>query len=199
MTDLWHESLEVDGPALTLLAQEVESLRTGCRAHNQVVMFLTKRPERLLEWQQLHFPNGLPPQAWVGTTAEDQSWADKRIPHLIQVEADVRYLSCEPMVGGVVLRPEWLSRELEWVIAGGESGSKARRNTAEPSWFRSLMDQCDKADIPFFFKQWGAHDEVGKRVGKKTAGCELDGCERKEWPGTWGPFRRTSWNLGVTP
>jgi protein gp37 len=42
---------------------------------------------------------------------------------------------------------------LHWIIAGGESGSKAR--PPHPDWFRSLRDQCAAASVPFLFKQWG--------------------------------------------
>ena len=63
--------------------------------------------------------------------------------------------------------------DIHWVIAGGESGPGARR--PKPEWFRSLRDQCASAQVGFFFKQWGAFNEAGKRVGKKRAGRELDG------------------------
>jgi len=42
---------------------------------------------------------------------------------------------------------------IDWVIAGGESGPKAR--ASHPGWFRSMRDQCVAAQVPFFFKQWG--------------------------------------------
>ncbi len=43
---------------------------------------------------------------------------------------------------------------LDWVIAGGESGPGAR--PMQPWWLQSLRDQCQSAEVPFFFKQWGA-------------------------------------------
>lgn len=55
---------------------------------------------------------------------------------------------------------------IDWVIVGGESGPKSR--PIDPEWVIDLRDQCQRADVPFFFKQWG-----GKN--KKKAGRALDG------------------------
>lgn len=178
MTDLWHESLAVDGPELSALAKEVKALRGACTSA-QVVMFLTKRADKLLAWQRHHFPNGLPDEVWVGCTVESQKYADTRIPLLTQVKAKVHYLSCEPMFGQVNLDPTWL-RNLEWIIVGGESGHKAR--PGNPSWYRSLRDQANAANIPFHFKQWGEWDVNGIRIGKKKAGRHLDGRTWDELP-----------------
>jgi protein gp37 len=90
-------------------------------------------------------------------------------------------------------------RRINWVIAGGESGAKAR--PSHPDWFRALRDQCAAAGVPYFFKQWGewlpeddAYDrdlkciEAGPppngmyRVGKKGAGAMLDGTLHREFP-----------------
>lgn len=70
--------------------------------------------------------------------------------------------------------------QLDWVIAGGESGPGAR--LMHPDWARSIRDQCKAAGVPFFFKQWGEFDHRNIRVGKKEAGSILDGREHKEWP-----------------
>ena len=86
------------------------------------------------------------------------------------VPAAVRFLSCEPLLGPL---NDLDLTGVHWVIAGGESGPGARR--PKPEWFRSLRDQCAEAEVDFFFKQWGAFNADGKRVGKKKAGRELDG------------------------
>jgi protein gp37 len=65
------------------------------------LLLLTKRPEAMLDWQRTEFPTGLPPWVWVGVTAEDQQRSDERIPVLLQVQAAVRFVSCEPMIGPV--------------------------------------------------------------------------------------------------
>jgi protein gp37 len=88
---------------------------------------------------------------------------------------------------------------IDWVIAGGESGPGARPMSVE--WARSLRAQCEAAAVPFFFKQWGEwapqtssvvrtasgaetvlDDAAMVKVGKRTAGAELDGREHKEFP-----------------
>uniref|UniRef100_UPI003F499BE5 phage Gp37/Gp68 family protein n=1 Tax=Streptosporangium sp. CA-256172 TaxID=3240076 RepID=UPI003F499BE5 len=114
---------------------------------------------------------------WLGVSVEDQHWADIRIPPLRRTPAAVRFLSVEPLLGPVDLSRhlgvEWMESfegwgaellaslagrvgpdgGLDWVIAGGESGPRAR--PAHPDWFRTLRDQCEAAGTPFFFKQWG--------------------------------------------
>jgi protein gp37 len=148
------------------------------------------------------------PNAWLGVSAENQRWARVRLPLLADTPAVVRFASCEPLLGELDIRP-WLDgspgRGLDWVIAGGESGPGAR--PMHPDWARSLRDQCQAADVAFFFKQWGAWaptgvrglgdnerercvgdpDELGareviRRIGKKAAGRELDGRTWDEFP-----------------
>lgn len=110
-----------------------------------------------------------PPNVWIGTTVEDQTRADERIPHLLRIPARVRFLSCEPLLGPVNLNEHQpflhaasegpmkyrglLAGQIHWVICGGESGGQAR--PMHPFWLRSLRNQCQNAGVPFFFKQWG--------------------------------------------
>jgi protein gp37 len=103
------------------------------------------------------------PNLWLGTSAENQEYADKRIPELLQTPAAVRWVSAEPLLGPIdfhgILHPEnfvlagvpvgWIN----WVVCGGESGPGAR--PMHPEWARSIRDQCAAADVPFFFKQVG--------------------------------------------
>jgi protein gp37 len=111
------------------------------------------------------------PNVWLGVSVENQPWADIRIPALLDTPAAVRWLSCEPLLSPVDLT-RWLHestcalategmctcfepREVrpDWVVVGGESGPGAR--PMHPDWARSLRDQCQAADLPFLFKQWG--------------------------------------------
>lgn len=121
-----------------------------------------------------------------GTSVESQKWADVRIPLLLGTPAAVRFLSCEPLLGKVLLcrcdgaqyevssQPFLISPEcplhgairVDWVIVGGESGSHARPML--PAWARGLRDQCAAASIPYFFKQWGEWAPCG--VESQTAG-----------------------------
>lgn len=100
------------------------------------------------------------PNVWLGMSVEDQPTADERMPVLSATPAAVRYVSAEPLLGPVDLRP-WLvaTPRLDWVIVGGESGPGAR--PMHPDWVRSLRDQCAEAGVPFFFKQWGEFSPAG--------------------------------------
>lgn len=157
-------------------------------------LLLTKRPQNIGKMLPA-FWDEVKGHVWLGTTVEDQKHADLNIPHLLQHDAAVRFVSCEPLLGpvdlvsvGAIAPPHWpfftpeaeLCRDplcgrsgphyprefncrwglepkgrlgLNWVIAGGESGPKAR--PSHPDWYRSLRDQCAKAEVPFLFKQWG--------------------------------------------
>lgn len=124
------------------------------------------------------------PHFWLGVSVEDQKTADERVPLLLQTPSVVRFVSYEPALGPVDFTSylfgdytdiagktgrDW-TEVLSWVIAGGESGPKAR--PSHPDWFRAVRDQCQAAVIPFFFKQWGQFVPVtvDDRFGKATAG-----------------------------
>ncbi len=100
---------------------------------------------------------------WLGVSVEDRKYGLPRIDELRRARAGVRFLSIEPLLED--LGPLDLT-DIDWVIVGGESGPGARPMRSE--WVSSIRDQCSKADVPFFFKQWGG-------VRKKEAGRELDG------------------------
>ena len=113
-------------------------------------LLLTKRPHlarRLAPWS-----NAWPVHVWLGTTVENQVFADQRIRFLPDVPCRYRFLSCEPLLGPVDLS-KYLGG-LHWIIAGGESGGRAR--PTHPDWIRGLRDQCVTAGVAFHFKQWGA-------------------------------------------
>lgn len=213
-------------------------------------LLLTKRPENVLGkcmWP-IH-PSGIYQEGmsfaeshrrsnvWLGTSVENQEYADKRIPELLKCRdlSPVLFLSCEPLLGPVDLNADggWLvpweksdgvcgpdawnemfvcannhsakrylksekhgrniclqsgceatvypaKPEIDWVIAGGESGPEAR--PSKPDWFRSLCDQCQAAGVPFLFKQWGEFDGNLQRVGKVRAGRSLEGVIHDGFP-----------------
>jgi protein gp37 len=169
-------------------------------------LILTKRPEKIFslgtDAAGEIFDNWLMRQknVWLGTSIEDQKTADKRIPELLKICAHVRFISCEPMLQKINLGPA--VNEIEWVICGGESGPDAR--AMNPDWARSLRGQCQAAQVPFFFKQWGEwapaeafqisesstfkhkpmdmNGTMMYRVGKGMAGRLLDGREWRDWP-----------------
>jgi len=104
-----------------------------------------------------------PDNVWIGTTVENQEMANKRIPELLKIPSEVRFLSCEPLLENIdifTLRnsgigPVHVAKNIDWVICGGESGPNAR--PMHPDWARSLRGQCASVGIPFMFKQWGNH------------------------------------------
>lgn len=137
-------------------------------------LLLTKRPENVASMVPAQWSaDGYPANVWVGTSTENQHYANKRIPELLYVPARVRFLSVEPLLGPLDLS-EYLSEGgIHWAIVGGESGPKAR--PMNPDWVRSLRDQCNAAGVAFLFKQWGG-------VRKHETGRILDGRTWDEYP-----------------
>lgn len=145
-------------------------------------LLLTKRPENILTmvpdgWVSVVAPclPEWPSNAWIGTTVENQRYADLRLPKLIDVPAPVRFISYEPALGPLDLTP-WIA-DLQWVIAGGESGPHAR--PSHPRWFRDVQQQCAAAAVAFHFKQWGEYAPA-HRIGDalkpgKTIFVDLEG------------------------
>lgn len=171
-------------------------------------LLLTKRPSSIRKLLPLGYE--FPSNVWLGVTVENQERADKQIKYLQDFPSvSVRFLSCEPLLGPIdirkYLKPGRNGVRIDWVICGGESERGAR--PMNPEWAESLLKQCQDAGVPFFFKQWGNWallDQVdpsfvGKReavvlrrqdgtpvellrVGKKTAGRELNGNIWSEFP-----------------
>ena len=158
MSDLFHDEVP------DTYIRQVFAVMEEARQHTFQV--LTKRAERA---RKLAATLPWPENVWFGVSIENSYWS-RRTEALRGVPAAVRFLSCEPLLGPL---NNLDLTDIHWVIAGGESGPGARR--PKPEWFRSLRDQCAAAQVGFFFKQWGAFNEEGKRVGKKRAGRELDG------------------------
>ena len=158
MSDLFHEDVPLD-----FIKRVFETMS---KANWHQFQVLTKRPERLAQvCDQLDWT----PNIWMGVSVENQRYA-YRSTLLSQIPAAIRFLSVEPLVG----RVEDLPLEgIHWVIVGGESGPKAR--PLDPSWVQEVYDQCRRADVPFFFKQWGG-------VQKKKAGRILEGRTWDEMP-----------------
>ena len=156
MSDLFHKDVPDD---------YVEAVgRVMERANWHTYQVLTKRSSRLRDMLQtrLQFAADLP-NIWWGVSVEDQAHGLVRIKHLQQAPAAVRFLSIEPLLEDL---GEVSLDGIHWVIVGGESGAGARPMQKE--WVLSLRDQCERARVPFFFKQWGG-------VHKSKAGRELDG------------------------
>ena len=97
------------------------------------------------------------PNVWLGVSVEDQAAADDRIPELLDTPAAVRFLSCEPLLGQLMLRRPIVPGSfpgLHWIIVGGESGPGAR--PCDVGWIRDIVQQCKAAAVPVFVKQLGS-------------------------------------------
>ncbi|MEE9422761.1 MAG: phage Gp37/Gp68 family protein [Gammaproteobacteria bacterium] len=131
---------------------------------------LTKRSERMRDYFSHRI---VPDNAWLGVSVEDKKYGKPRITDLLSIKAKTRFLSIEPLLedlGRVRLAG------IHWVIVGGESGLGAR--PMQEQWVIKLRDQCKKANVDFFFKQWGAWGVDGIKRSKKANGRKLQG---KTW------------------
>ena len=172
MSDLFHKDIP------ELFVRKCFEVMLDVDRH--VYQVLTKRPARAAKFinekhSDLFSGRGLPEHIWIGTSIENQE-VDYRVRHLLNVDAQVRFLSCEPLIGpidlGSFIGPDH-QRVISWVIVGGESGPGARPIEAE--WVRRIRDQCGIADVAFFFKQWGG-------LTPKAGGRQLDGITWDEYP-----------------
>jgi protein gp37 len=156
MSDLFHEDVPDDYVCTVTRVMQTANWHT-----HQV---LTKRSKRLRD--MLHAalaPAAGEPHIWWGVSVENRKHGLPRIDHLRVAPARIRFLSIEPLLEEL---GEINLEGIHWVIVGGESGPGAR--TMQKEWVLSIRDQCERAQVPFFFKQWGG-------VRKSKAGRELDG------------------------
>jgi protein gp37 len=131
-------------------------------------LLLTKRVGNAKSMMLPYFEHWLPQNVWLGISVVNQEEADRDIPKLLELQARTRWLSIEPMLGPVNIKP-WVSMDaasvyqrfenglryktqrVDWIIVGGESGPRSRMMRLE--WARSVREQCAAAGVPFFFKQ----------------------------------------------
>ena len=165
-------------------------------------LILTKRPERIAEHLPADWGVGYP-NVWLGTSAENQEQADKRVPYLLAAPAAVRFVSAEPLLGpidffkikdpnpaiknGHIFTIHSFSKKggigyaegvgIDWVITGGESALKDARY-CDLAWVRAIRDQCQAASVALFHKQHGGT----RKIGGVWGGRELDGRTWDEFP-----------------
>ena len=151
MGDLFHRSVTLE------FVQKVFAVMNDTPQHTYQV--LTKRGD-VLERFAPHLT--FTPNIWMGVSVEDKRVL-KRIDHLRTVDAEVRFLSLEPLLGPL---DNLDLTGIHWVIVGGESGRKAR--PMQEAWVQDIRKQCRKAGVKFFFKQWGG-------TNKKASGRVLNG------------------------
>lgn len=169
MGDLFHKSVPLS------FIQEVFAVMNEARQHK--FQLLTKRSRRLMEiagrvrWT---------PNIWAGVTVESEEYLG-RLDHLRRVPAAIRFVSFEPLLGPI---PEFDLSEIDWVIAGGETGPGARPMQEE--WAMGVLTNCHEYFVPFFFKQWGG-------ASKKAGGCKLGGLVWHEFPREFERRRAVEW------
>ncbi len=158
MSDLFHKDV-----SLEFILRVFEVMRQADWHQYQI---LTKRSDRLLE-----LDSELPwaKHIWMGVSVENADYRF-RIKDLQRTHAHTKFLSIEPLIGRVGRIP---LKGIDWVIAGGESGPGARPMDEE--WVLDIRNQCQRASVAFFFKQWGG-------VNKKKAGRLLEGRTYDEMP-----------------
>ena len=158
MSDLFH----IDVP-LDYIRRVFDVMRRADWHHYQI---LTKRSERLLELDRFieWFPH-----VWMGVSVESEQYTF-RIDDLRRTRARVKFLSLEPLLGPL---HDLDLRGIHWAIVGGESGPGARQ--MDVSWVLEIREQCRRAEVAFFFKQWGGFN-------KKKNGRELEGRTWDEMP-----------------
>jgi protein gp37 len=158
MSDLFHKDVPLR------FIKKVFDTMNNCPQHT--FQILTKRSDILLEYsKELTWTHNI----WMGVSIED-SKVRHRIDDLRQTNARTKFLSCEPLIGPLA---KLNLKKIDWVIVGGESGRKPR--TMDVDWVLDIQQQCEKAKVAFFFKQWGG-------TNKKKTGRVLNGRTYDEMP-----------------
>lgn len=217
LADIWDKEAEVEWlvdtlemirltPSLDWLLLTKRPQNIGRRMESAILWAENAGLESLAQWLVAWAAGKPPAHVWLGTTAENQEEANRRIPHLLAARAAVRFLSCEPLLGPLNLRSidlpggqsevlplgaGWLNRleagevegpRIDWVIAGGESGHGAR--LMDLGWARSLRHQCAAAGVAFFMKQLGSALHPGERRTGKGENLEdlPEDLRIRQWP-----------------
>jgi len=157
MGDLFHESINIRGTEINRVFKLM-----GCSYATFLV--LTKRSDRMAKSIQFLYGDQFPdifPNVWLGVSCENQEWADKRIPILLNIPAAVRWISLEPMLEGYMILPLKGVRQrnngtieeipIDWVIVGCESGP--HRRPCKLKWVFDIVSQCKAANVPCYVKQ----------------------------------------------
>ena len=165
MSDLFHKDVPFE-----FIDKVMMTIKETPQHRYQI---LTKRAERMAEYFQ---SRDIPGNAWLGVTVEAQS-SKTRIDILRNLNAPIRFLSCEPLIEDL----EILNlNNIDWVIVGGESGSKARPMKEE--WVLSIKEQAESQGSSFFFKQWGTWGSDGIKRNKHLNGKMIKGKIYQEMP-----------------
>lgn len=159
MSDLFHKEIPREHVAAVFETME--------KADWHVYQVLTKRSSLLQKFVSSRYRGcAAPAHIWFGVSVENEQ-ATSRIAHLQKANAAIRFLSIEPLISSV---GKLCLDNIHWVIVGGESGYRAR--PMKPEWAIDIRNQCVKARVPFFFKQWGGRSP--KAAGRLLQGKVWD-------------------------
>lgn len=160
MSDLFHKDVPL------AFIQKIFKVMNDNPRH--IFQVLTKRTELLFKHHtKLTWSDNI----WMGVSVEDSNFYD-RIKLLQKTGAKVKFISLEPLLGKC---PRLPLKGIDWVIVGGESGNKSR--PMEPEWVEDILNQCKKANVKFFFKQWGGKNK--KKAGRLFNGKTYDEMPKK--------------------
>ncbi|MBF0761694.1 phage Gp37/Gp68 family protein [Dysgonomonas mossii] len=165
MSDIFHEKVPFS------FVDKILKVIEQTPQHNYQI--LTKRANRMNEY---FLNKKIPNNVWLGVTV-DVSSSKERIDSIRNIEASIKFLSCEPLLEDL---GELNLNNIDWVIVGGESGSKAR--PMEKEWVLSIKMQCEQSGSAFFFKQWGTWGGDGIKRNKKANGKLINGKVYQEMP-----------------
>jgi protein gp37 len=176
MSDLFHPEIPFE------YIQQVFEVMNQTPRHTYQV--LTKRSERLRELAPfLTWTDNI----WMGVSVENEK-VSGRVLDLAAIDAKVKFLSIEPLIGAVKNLP---LDHIDWVIVGGESGAKAR--PIQLKWVEDIQQKCIQSNTPFFFKQWGKpifnpnpNDPTidAKHADHAKGGCHINGKVFRAFPAT---------------
>jgi protein gp37 len=162
MSDLFHKDIPN--------SQIAKIFDTMEKADWHIYQVLTKRSSLLRKFlNERYADRKAPAHMWFGVSVENAQ-AVSRISYLQRAKASIRFLSIEPLIAPVGTLD---LKDIDWVIVGGESGPGAR--PMDPNWVIGIRNQCIKAKVAFFFKQWGGRSP-------KAGGRLLEGREWNEFP-----------------
>lgn len=176
MSDLFHEEMPFE------YLDMIFNIITKTPHH--IYQILTKRDNIMLRYfsstQRI-----VPQNVWLGVSVENAAFK-KRIDSLRKIQANIRFISFEPLIGSV---GKLNLDGIHWAIVGGESGYRARKIKVE--WIDEIFGQCKEQGTAFFFKQWGSWGADEVKRSKKKNGRIFRGKVWNEYPDNHPAERQT--------
>jgi protein gp37 len=167
--DLFHESVRI--------SEQLDVINLMLLSPQHTFLLLTKRPYNMSKFfktfMKIKGKEKLLNNIWLGVSVENQKAADERIPELLKIPHFKKWLSVEPLLEEVTIRP--YVDQIDWVVVGGENAPKARY--MQPEWALQIKNQCEYEIVPFFFKQMTNRAEIPKDLQVRQYPKEMKGVE----------------------